>query len=216
MQGRAVAAARAMLLAAGLALAAPGAALAQRVADAAHQEIEGRINGQPARLLANGDDVLVSVAEADRLGLAFRDAKALSIGGTPLWLVILNAVTVNGQTRVGVQAGIVPSIPGYFAALRAHPGEAIARSREVRAEINGMAVTAYDLGDGGVLLSIAEAERVGLRYREGQRRDVGGTPAWTFELPVKIGAAPPRPTALTVAEPEAFFESMLAGAGATR
>ena len=60
--------------------------------------------------MAQGDDVLLSAGEADRLGIEYRGGKRLSIGSTPLWLVVLNSVTVAGRTRLGTQAGVVPSI----------------------------------------------------------------------------------------------------------
>jgi hypothetical protein len=185
-------------------------------APASASELDGQINGIKARFVAQADDVLISSTEADRIGLAYRDGKRLSIGGTPLWLVTLGSVTVAGRTRLAVTAGVVPSIDGYRAALQAHPAEAFARSREIEAEVNGTAVKAYDLGDAGVLVTPAEAERAGLNYREGKREDVGATNVWRVEALVKMGADKATPTAVTVTEPEAYFEALMSGAGKPR
>ena len=181
-------------------------------AQAAPQEVPGQINGKAARLVAQGDDVLISVAEAERLGIDYRLGKNVTIGGTPLWLVTLGSVTSNGSTRINAPAGVVPSIPGYFAALRANPAEAFARSREIRVELDGVSVKAYDLGDSGVLMTPVEAERAGLRYRDGRQHKVGTVVTWVIEAPVKIGAASPVTTNVTVTDPQAFFESLMAGA----
>jgi hypothetical protein len=188
-------------------VAAQGPASAQTVPT----EIEGQINGKKARFVARGDDVLVSAAEADRLGVAYREGKSLSIGGSTVWLVTLDAVTVAGRTRLVAPAGVVPSISGYFEALRAHPAEAFARSREIRVEINGTQVQAYDLGIGGVLLSIDAAEHAGLQYRLGKPQTLGKASAWVIEVPVKVGEEQLQAT-VTVAEPQAYFEAVLAGA----
>ena len=161
--------------------------------------------------MAQGDDVLLAASEAERLGIAYRDGKSLSIGGTPLWLVILNSVTVADRTRIGVQAGVVPSVPAYFAALRANPAEALARSREIQVEINGQQVPGYNLGSAGVLLSFDVAERAGVKYREGKRQDLGFVSAWVLEMPVRVGTQEGR-AMVTVAEPEAYFKALMAGA----
>jgi hypothetical protein len=190
----------------------PAAAQDAPSATAAPGEIDGQINGKKARFVAQGDDVLVSAAEADRIGLSFRDGKSLSIGGTPVWIVTLGSVTAAGRTRLVAPAGVVPSIPAYFAALRAHPAEALARSREIRVGINGRTVLAYDLGDAGVLLAPDVADGAGLKYREGKRQDVGATRAWVVEMTVTVRAQESATTVI-VAEPQAYFEALMAAAG---
>ncbi len=175
-------------------------------------ETDGQIDGKKARFVAHGDDVLISAAEADRLGLSYREAKRIAIGGTPLWLVTLGAVTVSGQTRLAVTAGVVPDIAEYFAALHAHPAEAFARSREIEIEINGRKVPAYDLGEAGVLLAVEVAEQAGVKYQQGTRRDVGSIRVWVVEMPVKSGTEETSAT-VTVTEPKAYFEALLAAAG---
>ena len=159
--------------------------------------------------MSQRDDVLLSTGEADRLGIEYRDGKRLAIGGTPLWLVILNSVTVAGRTRLGTQVGVVPSIPVYFAALRAHPAEALARSREFQVEISGVEVPGYNLGRAGVLLSFSVADRAGVKYREGKRQDVGFVQAWVIQTLVKVGAEEGQ-AMVTVAEPEPYFEALMA------
>ena len=203
-----------VLLAASIVVAClPASAQDARPAPAAPSEIDGQINGQKARFVAQGDDVLVSVAEADRIGLSYLDGKRLAIGGTPLWVVTLASVTVDGRTRLVAPAGVVPSIPGYFAALRANPAEAFARSREIRVELDGVSVKAYDLGDSGVLMTPVEAERAGLKYRDGKQQKVGTVVIWVVEATVtKTGAAVPVATTVTVTDPQAFFESLMSGA----
>ncbi|MEO8836430.1 MAG: hypothetical protein ABI364_06790 [Caldimonas sp.] len=188
-------------------LAGAAATSAQRVVPA---EIDGRIDGHPARFVASGDDLLLSVAEAERLGIPYRDGKRIEIGGTPLWLVTLGSVTVDRKTRLAAPAGVVPSIAGYVAALRSNPAQALARSRETRAEIQGQTVRGYDLGAGGLLLAPEEADRIGLRYLEGRRADVGSTTAWVVEAPVKLGTAATAPLPVVVAEPAAYFRDLLA------
>ncbi len=201
-------------------LALPAAAQGTSPAAAAASpptEVDGQINGKPARFVAQGDDVLLSAGEADRLGIEYRGGKRLSIGGTPLWLVVLNSVTVADRTRLGTQAGVVPSIPDYFAALRAHPAEALARSREFQVEINGVQVQGYNLGRAGVLLSFGVADRAGLKYRQGKRQDLGFVQAWVVQTLVKVGAEEGQ-AMVTVAEPEPYFEALLTaarGAGAS-
>ena len=190
----------------------PSVAAAQQAVVAPPQEIDGQINGKKARFVAQGDDVLLSTAEAERLGLVYREGKSTTIGGTPLWLVMLESVGVDGRVRVNAPAGVVPSIPGYFAALHAHPAEAFARSREIQVELNGVQVKAYDLGDAGVLMTVAEAERAGLKYQGGKQQNVGAVVTWVVDAPVRIGAAIPATTTVTVTDPEAFFESLMAGA----
>ena len=182
---------------------------AQRVIPA---EVEGRIDGRPARFVASGEDLLIPVAEAERLGIAYRDGKRVEIGGTPLWLVTLGSVTVAGKTRLAAPAGVVPDIAGYAAALRSNPAQALARSRETRAEVEGQAVSGYDLGAGGLLLAPEEAERIGLRYRDGRRADVGSAMAWVVEAEVKMGKAALAPLSVVVAEPAAYFRELLATA----
>ena len=184
---------------------------AQRVVPA---EIEGRIDGRPARFVASGEDLLLSVAEAERLGIAYRDAKRIEIGGTPLWLVTLGSVTVDGKTRLAAPAGVVPSIAGYVAALRSNPAEALARSRETRAEVVGQPVRGHDLGAGGLLIAPEEAERIGLRYLEGRRADVGSAKAWVVEAAVKLGTAAAAPLPVVVADPATYFRELLATAAA--
>jgi len=196
---------------AGAAGLAPATALAQRIADAVPAEIEGQINGEKAHFFARGDDVLVAAPEADRLGLPYRDSTPISIGGTPLWIVLLASVTVDKQTRIGVKAGVVPSIAGYFTALRAHPAEALARSREVQVEINGHKVPAYDLGEAGVLLAPEVADVAGVKYREGQRHDLGAAQAWVVEMAVTLRAQESATTVI-VAEPEPYFQALVAAA----
>ena len=186
---------------------------ATAASQAAPSEVDGQINGVKARFVAQGDDVLVSASEADRIGLRYREGKSLSIGGTPVWLFTLDSVTVAGRTRLATPAGVVPDIAAYFAALRANPAEAFARSREIRPEVNGTVVQAYDLGDAGVLVTPAEADRAGLRYREGRRQDVGATSVWLLEAMVKLGTDAASPSPVTVTEPEAYFEALMAGAG---
>ena len=188
-------------------------ATAQRVVPV---ETDGRIDGRPARFVASGDDLLLSVAEAERLGIPYREGKRLEIGGTPLWLVTLGSVTTDKKTRLSVPAGVVPSIEGYVAALRSNPAQALARSREVRAEVQGQAVRGYDLGPAGLLLPAEEAERIGLRFREGRRADAGAVAAWVVEAPVKAGAAAaatPLPV-VVVADPIAYFRELLVAAAA--
>jgi hypothetical protein len=180
-------------------------------APAAPSEIDGQINGKKAHFVAQGDDVLVSAAEAGRVGLPYLGGKSISIGGTTVWLVTLDAVTVDGKTRLLWPAGVVASIPGYFEALRAHPAEALARSREMAVEINGTQVPAYDLGDGGVLMSIDAAEQAGVPWRQGKREAIGQTIAWVVEAAVKVKAQAAQ-TKVIVTDPQAFFEAMLAGA----
>jgi len=175
-------------------------------------ETDGQINGKLARFVASGDDVLLSVAEADRLGLAYLDGKRIAIGGTPLWIVTLDSVTVAGKTRLQAQAGVVPSIGGYFAALRANPAEAVARSREIEIDIGGRKVPAYDLGTAGVLMSPESADSAGLSYRTGKRRDLGGVAAWLVEPP-KLPGGGEKPATIIVAEPLAYFRALMAGAG---
>ena len=217
MRARSVAASLALSLAAAWVSILPGSAAAQNAPGSAAtpSETDGQINGQKARFVASGDDVLVSAGEADRLGLSYRQGKSISIGGTPLWLVTLDSVTVAGRTRLVAPAGVVPSIPGYFAALRAHPAEAFARSREIQVAINGQTVPAYDLGVAGVLLSPDAAARAGVNYRDGKREDIGSVTAWTLEMPVTIGAQQ-SPMTVTVTEPEAYFEALMKGAGKPR
>ena len=177
------------------------------------QEVDAQVNGKRARLVASGDDVLLSAAEADRIGLSYRNGKALSIGGTPLWIVTLGSVTVEGRTYLNAPAGVVPSIADYFSALRTHPAEALARSRETKAEINGIAVEAYDLGDAGMLVSPAEAERAGLHADDGRSQDLGRVHAWVIDAAVKtVGADKSTPVTVTVAEPESYFEALMAAA----
>ena len=175
-------------------------------------EVEGQINGKFARFVASGDDVLIAAAEADRLGLSYLDGKRIAIGGTPLWIVTLDAVTVAGRTRLQVAAGVVPSIGGYFAALRANPAEAVARSREIQLEINGRKVTAYDLGSAGVLLAPDLADAAGLSYRQGKRQDLGPVVAWLVEPPPLPGRGE-KPATIIVAEPLAYLRALMAGAG---
>jgi hypothetical protein len=198
-------------LAIGLAAALLATLAAAQAAPAPPAEIDGQINGKTARFVAQGDDVLLAASEAERLGIEYREGKSLSIGGTPLWLVILNSVTVADRTRIGVQAGVVPSVPAYFAALRANPAEALARSREIQIEINGQKVSGYNLGSAGVLLSFDVAERAGVKYREGKRQDLGFVSAWVLEMPVKVGTQEGR-AMVTVAEPEVYFKALMAGA----
>lgn len=190
-----------------LLLAAAAASSAQRVVPA---EIDGRIDGRPARFVASGDDLLLSVTEAERLGIPYRDGKRIEIGGTPLWLVTLGSVTVDRKTRLAAPAGVVPSMAGYVAALRSNPAQALARSRETRAEIVGQAVRGYDLGAGGLLLAPEEADRIGLRYREGRRADMGSTMAWVVEAPVKLGTVATAPLPVVVADPVEYFRELLA------
>jgi hypothetical protein len=193
--------------------AGPGSAQAVAAAAATPQEVEGQVNGVRARFVASGDNVLLSTAVADRVGLGYRDGKTLSIGGTTLWIVILGSVTIDGRTYLNAPAGVVPSIAGYFAALRAHPAEALARSRETSAQINGVDVRAYDLGDAGVLLAPVEAERSGLHAADGRPQDLAGVRAWVIEAAVKVGAAEKAaPATVTVAEPEPYFEALMARA----
>ena len=175
-------------------------------------EVEGQINGKFARFVASGDDVLIAASEADRLGLNYLDGKRIAIGGTPLWIVTLDAVTVAGRTRLQVAAGVVPSIGGYFAALRANPAEAVARSREIQLEINGRKVTAYDLGSAGVLLAPDLADAAGLSYRQGKRQDLGPVVAWLVEPPPLPGRGE-KPATIIVAEPLAYLRALMAGAG---
>ena len=177
-------------------------------------EVEGQINGKRARFVASGNDVLLSVAEAERLGLAYLEGKRIAIGGTPLWIVTLDALSVAGTTRLAATAGVVPSIAGYFAALRTNPAEAVARSREIQLEINGRRAAGFDLGSAGVLMSPEAADAVGLAYRTGTRQDLGGVPAWRVERP---GPRPPgaadKPATIIVAEPLAYLAALIAGAG---
>jgi hypothetical protein len=198
------------------ALAATGFLPSAATAQSAPQEMAGQINGKAARLVAQGDDVLISVAEAEHLGIDYRQGKSVTIGGTPLWLVTLGSVTSNGSTRINAPAGVVPSIAGYFEALRTHPAEAVARSRETQAEINGVAVKAYDLGDLGVLVSPTEAERAGLNYRDGRQQKLGQVDAWKIETVVSMGAEKASSALVTVAEPVPYFEALIAGAGKPR
>ena len=194
-----------------LLLTAAAASPAQRAVPA---EIEGRIDGRPARFVASGEDLLLSVTEAERLGIAYRDAKRIEIGGAPLWLVTLGSVTVDGKTRLAAPAGVVPSIAGYVAALRSNPAEALARSRETRAEVAGQPVRGHDLGAGGLLIAPEEAERIGLRYLEGRRADVGSAKAWVVEAAVKLGTAAAVPLPVVVADPATYFRELLATAPA--
>lgn len=177
-------------------------------------EVEGQINGKPARFVASGDDVLLSAAEAERLGLPYLESKRIAIGGTPVWIVTLDAVTVAGRTRLAATAGVVPSIAGYFAALRSNPAEAVARSREIQVEINGRKATGIDLGSAGVLISPEAADSVGLAYRDGKRQDLGAVAVWLVEPP---GRTMPRtgdkPRAIIVAEPIAYLRALIAGVG---
>ena len=175
-------------------------------------EVEGQINGRFARFVASGDNVLLSVAEAERLGLPYLDGKRVAIGGTPLWMVTLGAVTVAGNTRLQAPAGVVPSIGGYFAALRSNPAEAVARSREIQLDIGGRKVAAYDLGSAGVLVSPEAADSAGLSYKTGKRRDLGGVAAWLVEPPSLPGGGE-KPATIIVAEPLAYFRALMAGAG---
>ncbi len=205
----------AMLVAAiGASLLLPTAPVgAQGTAPAAvPDEVDGQINGKRARLVASGDDVLVTTAEAERLGLAYLDGKRIAIGGTPLWIVTLGSVTVAGRTRLQAPAGVVPSIGGYFAALRTNPAEAVARSREIQLEINGRQVTAYDLGSAGVLLAPDLADAAGLSYRQGKRRDLGPVVAWLVEPPPLPGRGE-KPATIIVAEPMAYLQALISGAG---
>ena len=176
-------------------------------------EVEGQINGKFARFVASGGDVLIAAAEADRLGLNYLDGKRIAIGGTPLWIVTLGSVTVAGKTRLQAAAGVVPSIGGYFAALRTNPAEAVARSREIQLDIGGNKVAAYDLGSAGVLISPESADSAGLSYRTtGKRRDLGGVAAWLVEPPPLPGGGE-KPATIIVAEPLAYFRALMAGAG---
>ena len=175
-------------------------------------EVDGQINGKRARFVASGDDVLLSTVEADRLGLPYLDGKRVAIGGTSLWIVTLDAVTVAGKTRLQAPAGVVPSIGGYFAALRSNPAEAVARSREIQLDIGGRKVAAYDLGSAGVLISPESADSAGLSYRTGKRRDLGGVAAWLVEPPPLPGGGE-KPATIIVAEPLAYFRALMAGAG---
>ncbi|MEO7056194.1 MAG: hypothetical protein ABI281_01735 [Caldimonas sp.] len=177
-------------------------------------EIDGQINGKRARFVASGDDVLLAAAEADRLGVAYLDGKRVTIGGTPLWIVTLAAVTVAGKTRLAATAGVVPSIAGYFAALRTNPAEAVARSREIQVDIGGRMVTAYDLGTAGVLMAPDVAESAGLNYRAGKRQDLGAVVAWLVEPPSRpLPGTGDKPATVIVAEPLAYLRALIAGAG---
>lgn len=149
-------------------------------------EVQGRIDGKPARFLAAGDDVLLTRREADRLGLSYRQGKRLRIGSVDLWSVTLVSVTVAGQTRLGVEAGVVESAAAYFAALRSHRAEAQVLSRQREIEINGRRVTAYDGGIGGFVVAIAEARRIGLPYTTGRRQRVEGVDTWLLSVRVKV------------------------------
>lgn len=175
-------------------------------------EVDGQINGKRARFVASGDDVLLSTAEADRLGLPYLDGKRIAIGGTPLWIVTLDAVTVAGKTRLQAPAGVVPSIGDYFAALRTNPAEAVARSREIELDIGGRKVPAYDLGSAGVLISPESADSAGLSYRAGKRQDLGAVSAWLVEPPALPGRGE-KPATIIVAEPLAYFRALMAGVG---
>lgn len=203
--------------------AAIGAALLPAAAPVAAQgtvpavvpdETEGQINGKFARFVASGDDVLISAAEADRLGLAYLEGKRVAIGGTPLWIVTLDAVTVAGKTRLAAPAGVVPSIAGYFAALRSNPAEAVARSREIQIVINGRKVTAYDLGTAGVLMAPDVADSAGLNYKAGKRQDLGLVAAWLVEpRGSPLPGAGDKPATVIVAEPLAYLKALIAGVG---
>lgn len=74
---------------------------------------------------------------------------------------------------------------------------------------------AYDLGEAGVLLTpdVADASRV--EYREGRRRDLGAAHAWVVEMAVTLGAQE-SPTTGIAAEPQAYFEALMATAGKAR
>ncbi len=177
-------------------------------------EIDGQINGKRARFVARGDDVLIAAAEADRLGLPYQEGKRVAIGGTPLWLVTLGSVTVAGTTRLSAPAGVVPSIAGYFAALRTNPAEAVARSREIQLDIGGRRVIAYDLGTAGVLMAPDVAESAGLDYKSGKRQDLGPVAAWLVEPPSRpLPGTGEKPATIIVAEPLAYLRALMAGAG---
>ncbi|MEO8080039.1 MAG: hypothetical protein ABI641_05875 [Caldimonas sp.] len=192
----AVPAARALAQGAGTAAAAPS-------------ETDGQINGKRARLVAQGDDILLSTAEADRIGVAYQSGKRVSIGGTTIWLVTLDSVTVGGRTRLAAPAGVVPDIAAYFAALRGNSVEALTNAHAVQAEVGGQSVQAFDLGMGGVMLPIAEARRIGLKYEAGKRKTVGDVAVWLVEVPVRVDNVDVLPMVL-VTEPEPFFKAMQA------
>ena len=204
-----------LAVAIGMSLTAPADAAAQGTVPAVvPDEVEGQINGKPARFVASGDDVLLPTAEAERLGIAYLEGKRVAIGGTPLWIVTLPAVTIAKRTRLAVPAGVVPSIGGYFAALRSNPAEAVARSREIQIELNGRKVVGYDLGSAGVLMAPDVAEQAGLDYRAGTRQDVGDVAVWLVVLPSSPSSvAGAKPATFIVAEPLTYLRALMAGAG---
>jgi hypothetical protein len=199
-------------LAAGAALLPASAAAADGAVPA---EIDGSINGKPARFVARGDDILLSTAEADRLGIFYLGGKRVQIGEITLYVVLLDAVTVDKATRLGATAGVVASIPAYFAALQAHAFEVMASTRQIEVQVAGKPARVFDFGIGGYVMSIQEAERIGLDYRRGQEQRVGGVAAWLVDAPVTWGAAGSAP-ALLVTDPEPFFKALQAQSAGRR
>ncbi len=174
-------------------------------------EVSGLINGKPARFVAEGDDILLTTAEAARVGIDYRQAKTVLIGPIVLWQVRLSSVVVGERVRRDVPAGVVVSIAAYIEALQRHQVAASGYSRETRIEINGKTVRAFDLGIGGILVPIDEAERVRIRYREeGKRNDIGEAQAWIVVVPIKMSEKEPVMLPITVAEPRAYFRAMQA------
>ena len=204
-----VAAGIAVCLAIGL-----GGSMANAVAadGAVPAEIEGRINGKPARFVSRGEDVLLSTAEADRLGIFYLGGKRLQIGETTLYVVVLDAVTVDKATRLAATAGVVASIPAYFAALQAHAFEVMTTTRQFEAQVAGKPARVFDFGIGGYVMSTQEAERIGLDYRSGREQLVGGVATWLVDTPVKRGTE--ISPALLVTDPEPFFKALQAQAAA--
>lgn len=180
-----------------------------RPASAAPADIVGQINGKTARFASQGDDVLVSAAEADRLGVSYRQKPGITIGGTTLWQATLASVTIGNHTRLNVRAGVVPSIEAYITALRANPAEALMKSRRLVGKVDGRDAEMYDMGIGGILLPLEEAERLGLRSRLKAHSSGAASRMWLLEgVPVQVGGQNVS-IPLLVGDPRGMFEAGL-------
>lgn len=169
-------------------------------------EVSAVVNGKPARLLAEGEDILLTTAEADRLGLDFRRTEPVSIGPVKLWRVQLASIVVGGRTRQDAPAGVVVNVAAYFDAGQRHGTQVDALSRETRIEVNGKTVKAYNFGLGGYLLPSAEADRIGVPYRtQGQRADVDSIAAWTVMVDIGLNGRVIGSMPVLVTEPRAYF-----------
>ncbi|MEO8754586.1 MAG: hypothetical protein ABI624_18110 [Casimicrobiaceae bacterium] len=171
-------------------------------------EVEGRINGIVARFYGDGHaGVVLTPAEADRLGLRYRDAKAQMLLDMPTYPVTLASVQVGSQIVRDVKGLVVPDVAKLFAAVKANPYKAHYESRKGIVQINGKAVDAYDLGMGGLLVPIEEADRIGLRYRDGRKAGEGSATLWMVEVSVRMGDQKEVLMPVTVTDAKQFFSA---------